>query len=238
MPIADRWFPKPQELATTPGEHRFVWDLAAGAATAAPDDDDAPDGGGPKVPPDTYTLRLSVAAAMPENSVQMDRPLHVIMDPRVPATTAVLTQQFTLAESVYAQLLESRKAMAELDSVASQLKKLAANSDNSADLNTAIHAAQAKLNAIRHGATEPGLAEATTGLGADLRIVESGNRQAPAAALEIFAQMKKASAQGIAAWQHFKTADLSTLNAALTAAHHEPVHIAEIEEEIHYAMTR
>ncbi len=236
MPIADRWFPKPQELATAPGEHRFVWDLAAGAASAAPDDDDAPDGGGPKVPPGNYTLRINV------DGTTLDRPLHVIMDPRVPVTTAVLTQQFTLAESIYAQLLETRKAMAELESVDGQLKKLAAASANSADVNTAIHAAQGKLDAIRRGthapSSEPGLAEATSGLGSDLRIVESGNREAPASALEIFAQMKKASATGIIAWQRFKTTDLATLNAALTAAHQEPVHIAAIEEEIHYAMTR
>ncbi len=192
MPIAERWFPKPQELATTPGEHRFIWDLAAGAASAAPDDDDAPSGGGPKVPPGTYTLRLIV------DGTNSDRPLRVIMDPRVPATPQTLEQQFTLAESVYGQALKDRKAMAELEGVDNQLKKLAAASDTPDDVKSAIQTAEAKLNAIRSGTeSSPGLAEATSGLGSVLRVVESGHREAPASALEIFTQMKKASADGI-----------------------------------------
>ena len=52
------------------------------------------------------------------------------MDPRATATQQVLDQQFALAESIYTQLAASRKAMAELESVESQLKKLDA-SDNS-----------------------------------------------------------------------------------------------------------
>ena len=236
MPIADRWFPKPQELATTPSEHRFVWDLAARAASAAPDDDDedaAP--GGPKVPPGSYTLRLTV------DGTTLDRPLHIVMDPRCPATPAVLAQQYALAESIYAQVLQSRKAMAELESVDSQLKKLTAASDTPDAVKSAVQTAEAKINAIRsggHSESAPGLAEAASGLGSVLRVVESGDREAPASALQIFTQMKKASADAIAAWQHFKTADLPTLNNALTAAHHEPIYIAAIEEEVDYAMTR
>ncbi len=235
MPIADRWFPAPLTLATTPGEHRFIWDLAAGAASAAPDDDDAPSGGGPKVPPGNYTLRLIV------DGTNSDRPLRVVMDPRCPSPTAVLAQQYALAESIYAQVLQSRKAMAELESVDNQLKKFTAASDTPDDLKSAIQTAEAKLNAIRsggHAESAPGLAEATSGLGSVLRVVESGDREAPASALEIFTQMKKASADGIAAWQHFKTADLATLNTALSAAHREPIHIAAIEEDVDYAMTR
>ncbi|HVT99593.1 MAG TPA: hypothetical protein VHE33_18990, partial [Acidobacteriaceae bacterium] len=233
---ADRWFPAPITLATTPGEHRFIWDLASGAASASPDDDDedaAP--GGPKVAPGNYTLRLNVDGS------SLDRPLRIVMDPRATATAAVLTQQYALAESIYAQVLESRKAMAELESVDSQLKKLAASSNTSEDVRSAVRAAETKLAAIRtggHTETAPGLAEAASGLGTVLRIVESGDREAPASALAIFAQMKKASADDIAAWHRFKTADLTTLNNALTAAHREPIHIAAIEEEVHYAMTR
>jgi photosystem II stability/assembly factor-like uncharacterized protein len=244
LPIAERWFPKPQMLATSAGHHRFVWDLAAGGSGAGLGDDDNNDeaGGpaGPRVPPGTYTLRLSVDGAT------MDRPLRVIMDPRAAATAQVLTQQFILGESVYDQLQQSRKAMAELDSVESQLKKLAADSNMSTDLRAAIQTTHSKLEKIRvgeqgangKGENEPGLADASSGLNTDLRTVESGDRAAPASALEIFAQMKKASQEGIDAWQHFKTDDLATLNAALTAAHLEPLAIAAIEEQVHYAMTR
>jgi photosystem II stability/assembly factor-like uncharacterized protein len=242
LPIAERWFPKPQLLETGAGEHRFVWDLSEGGSSAGLGDDDSDDAvglpAGPRVAPGTYTLRLSV------DSATMDRPLRVIIDPRAAATKQVLDQQYALAESIYTQLRVSHKAMAELESVASQLKKLDAGDNNSPELKDAVHGAQGKLEKIRGGehggadkAEEPGLAEVASGLATDLRIV-GGDRTAPAAALEIFAQMKKASQEGIDAWEHFKTVDLAALNAALTSAHREPLHIADIEEQVHYAMTR
>jgi hypothetical protein len=136
--------------------------------------------------------------------------------------------------------------MAVLDSVESQLKKLD-SSDNPDSLRDAIHNAQAKIEKIRSGEHETadkpgeheaGLAEATSGLGTVLRIVESGDRTAPAQALTIFDQMNKASSAGIAAWEGFKKTDLNALNATLILAGHEPLKIAAIEEQVHYAMTR
>src|SRR6185437_1934432 len=32
LPIAERWFPVPQTLKTSPGEHRFIWDLSSGGS--------------------------------------------------------------------------------------------------------------------------------------------------------------------------------------------------------------
>ena len=42
-----------------------------------------------------------------------------------------------------------------------------------------------------------------------LRVVESGDRTAPAQAIVIFNQMKTAATAQIAAWQHFKASDLA-----------------------------
>ncbi|MGC2299592.1 MAG: hypothetical protein WA476_12370 [Acidobacteriaceae bacterium] len=244
LPIAERWFPKPEMLATTAGEHRFVWDLAAGGSSAGTGDDDADDAigmpPGPRVTPGNYTLHVDI------DGTTMNKPLRVIMDPRATATPLVLEHQFTLAESIYTQLRASRKALAELDGVETQLKKLDV-SDNPESLREAIHSAQAKLKTIRTGPSEStgktsqqqaGLAEAAAGLSTDLRMVESGDRTAPAQAIAIFDQMNKASQAGVAAWENFKKADLDALNAALTDAHREPVKIAAIEEQVNYAMTR
>jgi hypothetical protein len=174
LPIAERWFPKPRVLESGAGEHRFVWDLAGGGSGTGPagDDDDASAvPAGPRVPPGTYTLRLTV------DGVQSDRPLRVTMDPRVNVTAQALDRQFALADSIYAQMLSSRKAMAELESVESQLKTLEAGT-NPPDLAGAVHAALARLQQIKgsedagsddadHGkkGTEPGLAAANSGLG-------------------------------------------------------------------------
>jgi hypothetical protein len=244
LPIAERWFPKPQELETSAGAHRFVWDLAAGeSGSGLGDDDEDADAAppGPRVPPGAYTLRLIV------DGVQMDRPLQVTMDPRVDATPQDLDRQFSLADSIYAQTLSSREAMAELESVDSQLMKLDSTAkSNPPDLARAIRSALAELRQIRggdnedaqEGANKIGLAKANAGLSTVLQVVESGHRAAPAQALQILSEMNAAARQDIQSWQQFKTTELTKLNAALVRANRPPLQIAAIEEEVHYAMTR
>jgi len=242
LPIAERWFPKPQVLETGAGEHRFVWDLAAGGSSAGLGDDDSDDAvgmpPGPKVTPGTYTLRLVV------DGTTMDRPLQVTMDPRADATAQVLEEQFKLADAIYEQMRSSRKAMAELESVESQLKKLDTNGGgNSAELTRALRAALARLQEIKAGAgdgggTDTGLAAANSGLGVALRMAESGDRTAPSQAVAVADEMSKAAREKIAAWERFKTTDLAAVNSALVHAHKEPLQIAAIEEQVHYAMTR
>jgi hypothetical protein len=136
--------------------------------------------------------------------------------------------------------------MAELESVESQLKKLESTSGNSADLQKTLRAALAKLQTIRgddnpdlnQPQKEIGLAEANAGLGVALRVVESGDRPAPAQALAIFDDMKRAANEQIAAWQRFKVNELAKVNADLQRAHQAPLEISAIEEQVHYAMTR
>lgn len=243
MPIAERWFPKPQVLATGDGEHRFVWDLRVGGSGTGQGDDDEDESSippGPRVPPGTFTVRLSVDGST------MEQPLKVIMDPRTSATPEVLNQQFTLANSIYVQTLASRKAMAELQSVESQLKKEAGEENNPAELESTLHDALQKLNEIKgdgnnqdkKNSEEPGLAQANVGLGTALRMVESGDRSAPAQAVVIFNQMSHAAHAKIDSWEQYKRVELNSVNAALARAHRKPLEIAKIEEQVHYAMTR
>ena len=240
LPIAERWFPKPQVLETSAGEHRFVWDLAVGGSGSDMDDDEDSSAvpPGPRIAPGNYTLRLTV------DGTQMEHPLRVIMDPRVEASQQTIDHQFALADSIYVQTLSSRKAMAELESVESQLKKQdAPGAKSSTDLTRAVQSALVKLQRIRGGEADeansrPGLAEANSGLSVALRMVESGHRAAPAQAMEIFDEMSAAAKEGIASWERFKTTDLRDLNAALARANRAPIQIAAIEEQVHYAMTR
>jgi photosystem II stability/assembly factor-like uncharacterized protein len=243
LPIAERWFPAPETLKTSPGEHRFIWDLSSGGSGTDVDGDDIdaetiPPGA--RVPPGTYTFRLTVDGA------SMERPVRVTMDPRSTATPEVLNQQFALGQSIYLETRASRKAMAELDSAEDQLNKLQSENNSPADLQRELRSALSKLESIKNGdadnAKSPenqiGLADANTGLGVALRVVESGDRPAPAQAIVIFNQMKKVANTQIAAWQHFKVSELANVNAALLRAHQAPLQIAAIEEEVHYAMTR
>jgi hypothetical protein len=235
LPIAERWFPKPQMLETGAGEHRFVWDLASGGSGSGMEDDDDEAGmpAGPRVPPGAYTLRLSV------DGTAQEKPLKVAMDPRCACTQAVLDAQYALAGKIYVQLLAGRKAIAELESVASQIGKLnGKDASTPPDLAAAIREAQTKLDAIRGGGSTPGLAEAAAGLGAALRVVEGGDRAAPQSSVTIFDQMSNTAQQKTTAWEQFKKTGLSALNAALARAGREPIKIAAIEEQVHYAMTR
>ena len=242
LPIAERWFPKPQTLMTSTGEHRFIWDLSSGGSGTDVEGDDIDASSippGPRVPPGTYTLRLTI------DGTSMERPVQVTMDPRSPATTQVLDRQFELGGSIYRETLASRKAMAELESVETQLNELKSKNKD-ADLHRELLSALTKLESIKNGSDEDssipanhiGLADANTGLGVALRVVESGDRTAPAQAIVIFNQMKTAATAQIAAWQHFKATGLTGVNAALQRAHQAPLQIAAIEEEVHYAMTR
>lgn len=236
LPIAERWFPRPQLLETTAGEHRFIWDLAVGSSgspMADMDDDGSGIPAGPKVTPGRYTVKLTVDGKTTE------KPLQVIMDPRSSATQSVLDVQYALADQIYRQSVLGRKAMAELESVRSQIKTLnAPGVTSSAQLAGAIRNAEEKLHAIRGDAAHPGLAAATDALNADLGVVEGGDRSAPAVALTIFHTMSKTAQQKIAAWEQFKKTDLATLNAALEREHRQPLQIAQIERVVHYAMTR
>ncbi len=166
----------------------------------------------------------------------MDRPLHVIMDPRVDATPEALDRQFALADSIYAQTLSSRKAMAELDSVETQLMKLDSISlNNPPDLTQAIHSALAKLREIKGGddedaeksKSEIALAKANAGLVTVLHVVESGHRAAPAQVLEILSEMSAAARKRytvVATIQNY--AQLTKVNAALVHANRKPLQIA------------
>jgi hypothetical protein len=126
------------------------------------------------------------------------------------------------------------------------LNALMSRKNNSADLHRELRGALTKLESIKNGAIESsdaskrqiGLADANSGLGVALRVVESGDRPAPAQAIVIFDEMKTAASAQIAAWQHFKASDLAAVNAALQRAHQPPLQIAAIEEIVHYAMTR
>ena len=245
LPIAERWFPKPQELEATAGEHRFIWNLTTGAGADSGDDDDEGAGPppGPKVAPGNYTLRLTA------DGKTLESPLQITMDPRSQATPAVLKEQYTLAGTIYAQAVIARKTMAELQGVESRLTAMQ-GSQASAQLAGTLTTALSKLHTIERGAQanadedadtgagQPGLAAATQGLAVALRMVESGDRTPPSQALTIYHLMSEAAHQQVAAWQQYKASELPRLNKALKQANQKPLQVAAIEEQVHYAMTR
>src|ERR1700679_431190 len=102
--IAERWFPKPQMVETTPRMHRFIWNLTwAGSGVPASDDDDDRVPLGPRVTAGMYEVHLTV------DGKAYTAPLKVVMDPRSGATPAVLTVQMQTAREIFMDSLRSRK---------------------------------------------------------------------------------------------------------------------------------
>ncbi len=217
LPVAERWFPKPEVLEKNPGMHRFVWDLKwdnSGGPTA---DEDAwfNNPSGPKVAPRTYLVRLTVDGQVKEQA------LRVKMDPRSSATPGELAQQQQLGRQIFAETIEPRAALAEIDSVKKQLaeieQRLAASNQV---LKSAIADAQTSIDGIlaKNEAGAPGLQNAYKGLASALLVVETSDRAIPPQAVALYTESSQQVKTSIAAWKAFKQTRLEQLNQHLREA--------------------
>jgi len=178
--------------------------------------------------PGIYQVRLTV------DGKTQDQSLKVIMDPRSPATSEVLTQQLQLGRQMFGETIEARRALAEIVSVQKQLadiqqklgqQKLGAQS---AQLNSALAEAQSGIGKIltnkQHAAEEsPGLQDAYTGLASALRVVEGGDRAVPSQAIAVYKESSEQVKVRIAEWARFKQTRLPQLNQQLREASFAPI---------------
>lgn len=242
VPVAERWFPKPELLETGTGMHRFVWNLAWGSSgaqeTSEVSEEDFLAPRGPKAIPGNYEIRLTV------DDESWAQPLKIVMDPRVQVSSQDLQEQLRLGREIYQQTRSSRKALAEADAVRAQLVEIDQKlTGNDAQLKTAVEQVQAELGAILKSkdegpaSTAMGLEKANTGLAASLRAVESGHRAVPSQAIALYQQSREQANLRIAEWDRFKKTRLPELNQKLRPAN-LAVTIAEIEEEVDFLMSR
>ncbi len=240
LPVAERWFTKPEVLEKAAGMHRFVWNLTGGSSGGPSADEEAEyrNPSGPKAVPGIYQVRLTVDGKTQTQS------LKVIMDPRSPATPEVLTQQLELGQKIFGETIEARRVLAEISSVQKQLadiqQKLGAQS---AQLNSALAETQSEIGKIltnkEHAAKEsPGLQDAYTGLASALRVVEGGDRAVPSQAIAVYKESSEQMKARIAEWTRFKQTKLAQLNQQLREANFAPIAIAEIEQQVEFLMSR
>ena len=117
LPYPTYWIRPPQSLGTTPGHHRFVWDLryapprgAARQYSIAAVYRNTPSGpAGPLVHPGTYTVRLTVDGAAQQKS------LDVRLDPRVKISPADLQQQTDASLACYRAYLDAQAIREQID---------------------------------------------------------------------------------------------------------------------------
>jgi photosystem II stability/assembly factor-like uncharacterized protein len=236
-PIAERWFPKPQRLETTPGMHRFIWDMSWGSSDIGNGGlDSAGDAEerhhGPRVAPGNYSVKLSV------DGQSFTQPLVIAMDPRCSAMPAELQKQQELGLRIYADSLRSRQGLAEIQSVQKELEQLRTNASASGQVSKRASALEHSISRILGSEGAPGLREANTGLVSALSVVESSDGPVPDQAVQLYQQSSAAMHQRVNEWRKTKATDLPQLNRELRKEGMKTIHIAQIEQEIFYQMTR
>ena len=240
LPVAERWFSKPEVLEKTPGMHRFVWNLTwrSSGGPSADEESEYRNPSGPKAVPGTYHVRLTV------NGEAQNQPLKVVMDPRSPATPAILRQQFELAQQIYAETLDARRALAEITSVQKKLAEAQQKpGETNPNLKSALVEAQSEIEKIltnKEASPDPvpGLQNAYTGVASALRAVESGDRAVPSQAIALYKESSRHVQARIADWMSFKQSRLPQLNQKLREGNQAPIAISEIEHEVEFLISR
>jgi len=237
VPIAERWFPRPESLGTTPGTHRFVWDLTWGISggPSADEESEYRSPSGPKVVPGMYEVRLTV------DGQAQTQFLKVVMDPRSPATPEILQRQWEVSEQIFVETLEARRALAEIASVQKQLTSAEQKvGEHNAALKSALADAQAEIsNILTNKGTQPrGLQGAYSELTSALRVVEGGDRAAPSQAIAVYKEASQRVKGALAEWADFKQVKVHQLNQKLREGNVDPIAISEIEKEVQFLMSR
>ncbi len=105
LAYAPEWVILPPHLATTPGMHRFVWDLRY--PSQGPGRPGKPVADGVWAPPGRYSVTLHV------NGKTLRQPLVVAPDPRVKLSQAAYLREFRLARTVEAEKVRAGAALAQ-----------------------------------------------------------------------------------------------------------------------------
>ncbi len=229
VPVAERWFAKPEVAEKAAGMHRFVWDLAWGSSggPSVDDESESSDPSGPKIVPGTYQVRLTV------DGKTQDQSLKVIMDPRSSATAESLMQQFQLGRKIFDQMSESLHVMAEIKSTQKQLDEIQQkmkqqSGAQNAKIKSAVVDVQSAIENIltnKKDTDDPGLGlqEAYANLGSAFRVVKTGDRAVPSQAIAVYNESSQQVKGRITEWERVKQTRLTQLNEQLRKAHLAPV---------------
>jgi hypothetical protein len=174
----------------------------------------------PWVMPGTYTVRL-IAGGKTHSE-----PLSIIMDPRVKTAKADLEEQFTVAKSVYDDIMSATAAMHEITVLRDQLKARAGQ----APVAAAGDSIESKLDAIAGGrggrgggrGGPTGAANLNTVRLALARIekqIENADQAPTEAQVEAWHISARPLAGLLNQWQQLKQTDLKALNKQLEHDH-------------------
>jgi hypothetical protein len=241
-PHPNFWVKVEQPLPADAGMHRVNWDLRYDAPpafthsfeiNANPGETPAsPEGA--VVPPGTYTVRLGV------NGKSHNEKVTVANDPRSPANLAALAAEDALIRKLNALERLAWDAFRQTDTTRAQLRAMAASDSTSGAAKT-IREYIAKLDTLGGRAptlgggfggggffgananARPTLVQLINRLLNQLGTFDNGDVNPTAAMLAAYKSACNDLGKSIAAWRAINGADLTTLNAALSAARRTPL---------------
>jgi hypothetical protein len=218
LEFAPEWVPTPAVLSTTPGMHRFIWDLRYPSAEPATAKQPSPQGAW--APPGRYEIELNVAGR------NFHQPLEVKEDPRVTISQAALLREFTLTQQI-------EHASARASNALQQATRLLDALDSRLAQSTAPHEDIVRLRAKAwsvsgvppHSAsrnTPPLRTDSLRTLAADLHNLEGAADGADADpgpdVRASFATLSRMLTAALSDWGSLLNHDLVELNARLKAA--------------------
>ena len=202
------WIRPLQPLPSTPGFHRFVWDLhytpmggRGGYPIAAIFHDTAPGASSPWVSPGVYEVRLIVGGKT------YTQHLTVRMDPRIKTPAAGLKEQERIAIGAYWSINRLRDASGVIAEQSSHLEGLP--TDYKADSKSIL----AEFEALRPKLTPP-----QAGLSAVMSLVEEADVAPTSLAISSFDTAQKLALAALKDWDRIVAAKLVPLNAKLKKA--------------------
>ncbi len=226
LPIPSYWLRPLQTLSATLGAHRFLWDMRYAPVPgvrpsypiAAAYMNTPPEATSPWALPGTYTVVLTV------NGATYRQPLTLQMDPRVKATAADLSSQFSLSRQLYDAWITLAPVMEQVRSIRTQLADLKSRAKDD-ELRKQIETLDQKLqtvagtaNAPPNPATPPTLATAVTRLRSLFNIIQAVDTapttQTAAAVPEVLSETQSL----IERWRTMDGRDIPALNEQLRAA--------------------
>jgi hypothetical protein len=239
-PHPNFWLALEQPLPTDAGMHRVNWDLRYNAPPALTHSFEinanpgqtpaSPEGA--LVPPGVYTVSLTV------NGKAHAEKVVVTSDPRSPANLAALRDEDALIKKLDASERLAWDAFKQVDTMRAQLRAMTAN-DSTSEAAKTIRAFIAKLDSLGGRAPAPGggggfggggganarptFVQLINGFLRQLGTFDNGDIAPTAAMLAAHKSACNDLGKSVAEWRALNGADLSALNAALTAAGKTPL---------------
>jgi photosystem II stability/assembly factor-like uncharacterized protein len=224
------WARAPRVVPTTPGHHRFLWDLrypaVPGMSTGPSADEAVPYdtpavASSPFVLPGTYTVKLIAGGKT------LSQSFPVVMDPRVKTPSSELEAQFKISKDIYTDTLKATTALHEITVLREQMAKKTTGTDGMAE----------KLNAIagrgegrggggggRGGPIgPPNLNSVRTQLARVLHTIQSSDVAPTTAQVESYQALAKPLNDLLDQWSAVKANDLKAMNDGLLRLHQSPI---------------